>query len=49
MVPNLDGIQKTIDDLNTRLRILETSHKNLSDRFGYNYYFISLPKRCWKI
>ena len=34
MVPNLDGIQKTIDDLNTRLRALEVNHKNLSDRYS---------------
>ena len=32
MVPNLDGLQKAIDDLNSRLKTLEASHKDLSDK-----------------
>ena len=32
IVPSLDGIQKTIEDLNTRLKTLEASHKDLSEK-----------------
>jgi hypothetical protein len=42
MVPNLDGMQKTIEDLITQIKTLQINHKDLLDR--YNRVVANLAK-----